>query len=197
MIVEIGDRPHSVLLFKNLFNPLTGISRWAAGALTWSLWETQMVSRNIKIKHLFDGEYEIKLIAPELDKIYCKYDGLVHIEIKKPQDDGTEQQNRAAHALMNELFIFMMQHTNNPIMDFVAFKEYLKLQFGFAYYFDNKEKGNMAVPKRWSQMTKEERSSFIDKLISYIHEVGADTEKKVQEILQGMADNALLTGGHA
>lgn len=152
-----------------------------------------MWSGNVKLLFGEHKKYGIDLDGcEELDKLYEKNpEHIVHVTIEKAVKPGSDEQNRAMHSLLQELWMFLMKNSNNPIMDFTVFKEYMKLQFNFVYYFE-KDGKTVAVPMRWSRMNKLQRSEFMEKLISYINELdGCNQFGKIQEILKGMENNLL------
>lgn len=157
-----------------------------------------MISQNVKLVYndIIEKWYAIGLEPCEdLDKLYAKNpEHLVNVTIEKAISPGTDSQNSAMHALLQELWQFMMKNTNNPIMDFMAFREYMKLQFNFVYYFEAKGK-TMAVPMRWSKMTKDQRCEFMEKLLAYINELdGCSQFGKIPKIIEGMLDNQKING---
>lgn len=121
----------------------------------------------------------------ELDDLFEKHGGLVNVKITKPSSPGTEEQNRAAHALLTAFYIsgYASIPENCTLAEFKIRK---KLEFGPVYEFEHK--GQMVqVPKSWSEYSKQERCDFIDGLIAEITQSGAlAASPKLQEILAGM-----------
>jgi hypothetical protein len=150
---------------------------------------------NVKLQNNgIDKWYYVSMpLCEELDKLFKRNpEHLVNVTIEKAVSPGTDSQNSAMHALLQELWQFTMKHTNNPIMDFNAFREYMKLQFNFVYYFMAKGK-DMAVPMRWSKMTKDQRCEFMEKLLAYINELdGCNQFGKIPMIIEGMQANSDL-----
>lgn len=150
-----------------------------------------MFQRNTKL--FPDGRgFSILVIDPELDSLYKRYKGLVHIRIDRPQTEGTEEQNRAAHALLSAYYATGL-HSAPDGTSLEEFKVQKKLDYGPHWDIKFQDK-IVPVPKSWADFTKLERSHFIDSLISEIIQVGAGTDKKIMEILTGMEENSL--GGH-
>lgn len=101
------------------------------------------------------------------------------------QEPGTENQNRAMHALLTEYYKTGM-HSAPEGYTLPMFKVYMKLQYGpDAYEMEFKGKSIM-VPKSWSNYTKRERMVFIDGLLAEIFQTVRPLTWKLQEIIQGM-----------
>jgi hypothetical protein len=98
---------------------------------------------------------------------------------------GTDEQNRAMHALLNEYYKTGL-HSAPDGYTLAEFKVYMKLQYGPEAYkmeFDGHE---ILVPKSWSHYTKNERKEFIDMLLAEILQTVSPLPKKMQEIIGGM-----------
>ena len=112
----------------------------------------------------------------------------------KPCEDGTEKQNRAWHALLQEYWASGC-HSYNA-RNIVHFRELIKLYLGAGsetYYSlvddTGKKLENPVIKyrvKSWKKYTKKERKESIDRLIAEMQMVGINS-KKFNEILEGMA----------
>jgi hypothetical protein len=146
-----------------------------------------VINRNLKIyrSNLIDDGWHIVISGePELDKLARKYDGMVNVKISRPSEQGTEEQNRAMHALLAEYYKTGV-HSAPEGSTLADFKNYMKLQYGVVQEIEvNGEKYKLL--KSWSEYDKMERTAFIDGLISEIEQSGASVEWKIQEILAGM-----------
>lgn len=123
--------------------------------------------------------------------VFEKNKGLVNVELKKPMSAGTNEQNRAMHALLMAYYM-TGKHSAPDGMTFEEFRVYMKLIAGpcFQMVIRGKE---TTIPKSWSDYSKAERCDFIDYLISEIHQSGAFNEsEKLREIIKGMEDNSLF-----
>jgi hypothetical protein len=146
-----------------------------------------MINENVYINFMPGGEKVIFLDKrdPEITALCDKYNGLVNVKISKPVERGTEQQNRAAHALMSAYYTTGL-HSAPGGYTLAEFKIYMKLQYGPVYEIDTPA-GECRVPKSWSDYSKDERREFIDGIISEIHQSGAYAESaKIREIVEGM-----------
>ena len=111
----------------------------------------------------------------------------------KPCESGTEKQNRAWHALLQEYWVFRPSY---PARNFLHFRELIKLYIGAGaekYLSLVDETGKkLDEPviryrvKSWSRYTKKERKESIDRLIADMEQHGVNS-KKFYKILQGMA----------
>ena len=117
--------------------------------------------------------------------------------------DGTQAQNKAFHALVQEFFKSGCHSYN--CKTWLELREYLKRDIGAGFesyvYADetgihkvkNKEEIPEGVPlthtlgklKSWANYPKTERRNTLDNLISMMHQSGVQT-KKFFEILEGM-----------
>jgi hypothetical protein len=122
--------------------------------------------------------------SEQLDFLFNKFGGVVNAKISRPVSPGTEEQNRAMHALMAAYFITGLH--SSPAKNIAEFKLYLKYQYGpcFDFTYNGTQ---VSVPKSWAKYSKKERRDFIDALISEVTQSGAAVEsEKIQEILMGM-----------
>jgi len=150
-----------------------------------------MISQLLTMVKSGDG-YKVEIPASsEADKLFLKTGGLVAVTIKKPENPGTEAQNRAAHSLMQAYYQTGM-HSSPDGTTFSEFRVRMKCEYGPVTTVSAKGITYM-VPKSWADYTKEQRMGFIDGLISEIHQSGAYTESdKIREIIQGMENNSLF-----
>jgi len=112
----------------------------------------------------------------------------------KPAGTGTERQNKAWHALLQEYWNSGC-HSYNAY-NFEHFRELIKLYLGTgteSYYSLVDDTGKkLEKPiiryrvKSWTRYSKKERKESIDRLIAEMHQVGVNS-RKFYEILQGMA----------
>jgi hypothetical protein len=134
-----------------------------------------------------EAGYRINLSkSAELDRLYEKYGQTVLVKITAPATPGTEQQNRAAHALLTEYYRTGM-HSAPDGTTLAEFKTQMKCQYGPVSTVEYKGSVYM-VPKSWSEYSKAERMIFLDGLISEIHQSGANVDPRIQEILAGMEE---------
>jgi hypothetical protein len=121
----------------------------------------------------------------EIKKLYEKYGGMVNVKIGAPSEPGTEEQNRAMHALLSAYYVTGM-HSAPEGYTLAEFKIFMKLQYGPSSEIEYKGQA-VKVPKSWAEYSKRERMDFIDALISEIHQSGAYAEsEKIREIISGM-----------
>ena len=115
-----------------------------------------------------------------------------------PAEDGSDRQNRAWHALLQEYWASGCH--SYKARNFLHFREIIKTYLGAGkekYYSLFDEAGNVLDEpvirwrvKSWARYTKKERKQAIDNLISEMIQAGVTT-KKFDEILQGMEDRSL------
>jgi hypothetical protein len=145
-----------------------------------------MINRNLTL-HKNESGYWLRmsrLDEYELAKLVRKHDGLVNVKISRPVSPGTDEQNRAAHALMQEYFLTGM--FSYPAKSLAELKIYLKIAYGSVY--DMIYKGEeIKVPKSWRDFSKQERHNFINGLLAEIHASGAYAEsEEIRNIIAGM-----------
>ena len=129
-----------------------------------------------------------------------KRNGYVTIKMTLPERVGTDQQNRAFHALLGEYW----KSGLSSYESYDDMKDTIKLRIAGAdgyIFIDNGKvrhaksldevKGRYAeVPKSWSDFTLEQRRDAIDEVIREATVAGINS-KKWGEILQGMEDGTL------
>lgn len=146
-----------------------------------------MFNQNVVMFHAGGHEYVIHLKDEVLDDLFTRFGGQVNVKVGKPEAPGTEQQNRAMHALLQEYYITGM-HSAPEGCTFADFKIFMKLEHGPSWQLDYKGQ-QVRVPKSWADYTKQERADFITALISEIHQSGAYAESaKIREIISGMEE---------
>jgi hypothetical protein len=148
-----------------------------------------MINRNVELTQINIGVFDIRILSAELNDLYKRYGGMVNVKISKPEAKGTEEQNRAMHSLLTEYYK-SGYHSAPEGYTLAQFKIWMKLQYGPVYdmYIDGKD---IKVPKSWSDYSKQERSDFIDGLVSEVKQSGAYNDfVKIREILDGMEINA-------
>jgi len=135
----------------------------------------------LKIFITADGQYSGASL-----KIGCYYNA-------EPVDDsGTNEQNRAFHALIQEYWA-SGAHSYNA-KNFGHFRELIKFNLGAGaerYYSLVDSEGKPSEPrilwriKSWANYSKRERTETIDRLIAEMIQAGINTNK-FNEILRGM-----------
>ncbi len=142
-----------------------------------------------KYKHQIDNLYE------RADK---KNGGYVTVALSLPRRCGTDEQNRAFHALINEFFLSGYSSFDSVF----EMRNYYKLLSGGADYyiwFDDKGGRHSAeliehipkgalyveVPKSWTKFTREQRANAIDLVMKEGFNAGVNTQHW-DEIIQGM-----------
>jgi len=147
-----------------------------------------MINQNVILHHVKFDSFAIFIDDPELGVLAAKYGCEVNIKISRPVKPGTEEQNRAMHALLTAYYVTGL-HSAPEGYTLDAFKIYMKLRYGPVYQIEI-EGQNVRVPKSWSDYDKDERRNFIDGLISEINQSGAfSASDKIREIILGMSDN--------
>ena len=116
-----------------------------------------------------------------------------------PADDGTDRQNAAFHALLQEYWASGCHSYNAK--NWFHFREIIKrcLGAGKERYYDLLDADGELLEKpvirwrikSWKRYSKKERKEAIDRLIAEMHQVGVQT-KKFYEILDGMEERSLL-----
>ena len=114
---------------------------------------------------------------PEMHKIlercYEKYNGYASFQLSTPSKAGTNPQNRAFHALLEEFYKSGL-HSFNTNME-------LRSNMMTMRGTQCQEKSS------WTEFTSEERGHALDYLISECIQAGLNT-KKFDEILRGMGE---------
>jgi hypothetical protein len=105
------------------------------------------------------------------------------VKFSKPEDPGTEQQNRFMHSLLTAYYKTGM-HSAPERYTLAEFKIYMKVQFGLCYEMEIRGKLTL-VPVSWTDYNKEERQIFIDGLLSEILQVVCPLTKEIEEIIRG------------
>ncbi len=161
-----------------------------------------MFSQNVK-SELIDGVMIIKIHAFELQELFKKYDGMIHVEIKRPQQAKTDAQNRAFHSLLTEYFLSGYHSAPDGINhDLDRFKVWIKARYGVTYTLDVDGEKKLII-ESWSKYTKEQAGDCITRTISDIETAGALSGDgphcaKIREIIKTMEDNSLIRlGGKA
>ena len=116
----------------------------------------------------------------------------------KPHNEGTEKQNRAWHALLQEYWASGCHSYN--VINAQDFREAIKYYLGAGvepFYRTVDTNGRrLDKPiidyrvKSWKDYTKKERKESIDRLIAEMHQAGVQT-KKFYDILHGLEENSL------
>lgn len=148
-----------------------------------------MIDQNIELNQVNVNVFDIRLIGREIQELFKRYGGVVHIKVTKPQNKGTDAQNKAMHSLLKEYYKTGMHSCPTPCTR-DKFKYYMKRMHGPIPFFFEIAGNKEVVLKSWADYNKQERSDFIDGLISEIHQSGAYVEsEKIQEIIAGMELN--------
>ena len=129
-----------------------------------------------------------------------KHNGYVTIKMTLPTRWGTDQQNRAFHALLGEYWKSGLSsyESYDDMKDTIKLRiagadEYIFIDNGKVRHAKSLEevKGRYAeVPKSWADFTLEQRRDAIDEVIREATVAGINS-KKWGEILQGMEDGTL------
>ena len=129
-----------------------------------------------------------------------KSSGYVTIKITLPTRWGTDQQNRAFHALLGEYWKSGLSsyESYDDMKDTIKLRiagadEYIFIDNGKVRHVKSLDevKGRYAeVPKSWADFTLEQRRDAIDEVIREATVAGINS-KKWGEILQGMEDGTL------
>jgi len=147
-----------------------------------------MINRNTAIAQIGEKTFSIETTLEEAEKLsglIKKYGCVLHVKIAKPISPGTEAQNNAMHALLTEYYKTGM-HNSPEGTTLAEFKNIMKAQYGPQIIIDHKGE-KYKILKSWADYTKQERTDFIEGLLSEIHQSGAYTESiKIQEIILGM-----------
>jgi hypothetical protein len=145
-----------------------------------------MFQKNIRLLANPGGSWSIELSDPKIDEICAKYDRFVNVRIDRPAELGTEEQNRAMHALLTAYYLTGL-HSAPDGTTLDVFKIYMKMLYGPCYAMDFNNK-RVIIPKSWADYSKHERSEFVDALISEINQSGAYAESpKIREIIDGFS----------
>ena len=129
-----------------------------------------------------------------------KRNGYVTIKMTLPERVGTDQQNRAFHALLGEYWKSGLSsyESYDDMKDTIKLRiagadEYIFIDNGKVRHAKSLEevRGRYAeVPKSWADFTLEQRRDAIDEVIREATVAGINS-KKWGEILQGMEDGTL------
>ena len=147
-----------------------------------------MFSQNCKIVKDGNG-YIIRVGGHDLDRLFERHKGNVHVEITKPVSEGTDEQNRAFHALIQAYYLTGM-HSAPDGSTLEDFKIHIKWLYGPRWTKEIKGE-KFVILKSWGDYNKTERCDMIDAVINEIHQAGAYAEsEKIREIIAGMEYNA-------
>jgi hypothetical protein len=145
-----------------------------------------MFSQNIRLHFIGKGIFQVILDDPEVEALFPKYQGLVNVRVSKPEEKGSERQNRAFHALVGaywETGMFSYPATSLPML-----KIYIKLAYGTVWKFDI-DGDPVRIPKSWADMSCDERATMITGLMAELEQTGAmAASRKLREIREGMSD---------
>jgi transposase-like protein len=160
------------------------------------------MSRRFEITTLVDN---LSLLVPDwmkddyrevLTSCMENHNGYVTVQISTPKKSGTEEQNRAFHALINEFWLTGCSSYPN----YETMRDSYKLRAGGAKeYKIATENGvvtsktlegyegyiSIAIPKSWSEFNREQRMKAIDLVLADIYQSGASS-KKLDEIIGGL-----------
>lgn len=146
-----------------------------------------MFEQNIELKQININVFDIRVVSSELQTLFKQYGGLVHVKVTKPQNKGTEAQNKAMHKLLQLYYKTNMHSCPIEPCNPDAFKYWMKRTHGPIPYFWVLDGEKETTLKSWANYTKKERHDFIDGLISEIHQSGAYNEsKEIREIIDSM-----------
>ncbi len=129
-----------------------------------------------------------------------KCNGYVTIKMTLPERVGTDQQNRAFHALLGEYWKSGLSsyESYDDMKDTIKLRiagadEYIFIDNGKVRHVKSLDevKGRYAeVPKSWADFTLEQRRDAIDEVIREATMAGVNS-KKWDEIITGMQDGTL------
>lgn len=127
----------------------------------------------------------------ELDELWRKHEGMVNVKVGRPVSPGTDEQNRAMHALLTAYYKTGLHSAPDEFSTSLeAFKVWIKMQYGPCWCVDL-DGQKIKVPKSWADYNKTERMRLIDGLVSEINQSGAcAVSEEIQEILSGMQKEA-------
>jgi hypothetical protein len=127
--------------------------------------------------------FDIRVHGPELERLYNK-SSMVNIRISAPISSKTLKQLATAHALMTALYLSgyaSMPENCTP----GQFKFLQKVAFGPCEWLEYH--GQLIPnPKSMADYSKEELKDFIDSELSVIKQSGAESDKKIAQIIAGM-----------
>ena len=159
-------------------------------------WTTKVEELGLAIVP-FDQRTKAKELFAEAGK---KRNGYVTIKMTLPTRWGTDQQNRAFHALLGEYWKSGLSsyESYDDMKDTIKLRiagadEYIFIDNGKVRHVKSLDevKGRYAeVPKSWADFTLEQRRDAIDEVIREATVAGINS-KKWGEILQGMEDGTL------
>jgi hypothetical protein len=130
------------------------------------------------------NSYTFIFSDPELDKIYDKHKGFMTVKISAPICSKTLKQLATAHALITAFYLSgMASLPENCTLE--KFKFLQKIAFGPCEWVEYQGQ-KFPIPLSMSKYTKMELKDFIDCLLSEIKQSGAENDKKIQQILNGM-----------
>ena len=144
-----------------------------------------MFEKTVGVEKTRDSFYKIPEITdPELDRIYAKHNGYFTVRISAPIESKTLKQLAAVHALITAFYLSgyaSMPEKCTPDQ----FKFLMKVKFGVCEWLEYQ--GNLIPnPASLADYSKEELKDFIDAILSIIKQSGAEGDKKIQEILNGL-----------
>lgn len=143
-----------------------------------------MINQNMILRKDDDGFF-VRLDGLEINRLFSKYGGAVNVKVSRPVSPGTDEQNRAFHALFTEYYKTGL-HSAPEGCTLAEFKNFMKIQYGPHTFIDVSEE-RYCVLKSWADYTKHERVAALDGLISEVNQSGAFAEsEKIREIIGGM-----------
>jgi hypothetical protein len=159
-------------------------------------WTTKVEELGLAIVPL-EYRTKVKELFAEAGK---KRNGYVTIKMTLPERVGTDQQNRAFHALLGEYWKSGLSsyESYDDMKDTIKLRiagadEYIFIENGKVRHVKSLDevKGRYAeVPKSWADFTLEQRRDAIDEVIREATIAGVNS-KKWDEIIAGMQDGTL------
>lgn len=150
---------------------------------------SDLLSQNVALEFEGGDLFSLRVSGPQVLELFKKYHGQANVKLGRPETPGTEQQNRAMHALLCAYYLTGM-HSAPEGCTLDDFKIYMKVQYGPCYEMDYQGR-QVRVPKSWADYSKQERVEFIDALISEINQSGAySASQKIRDIIAGMQQEA-------
>ena len=130
------------------------------------------------------NRYTFVFTDPELDRIYAKHAGYFTVRITAPVKSKTLKQLAAVHSLLSAFYFsgFASMPENCTLAKFKLLK---KVEYGLCFEMEYQGK-LVRVPISMADYSKDEMREFIDKLLAEIKQSGAESDKKIQEILCGL-----------
>ena len=143
-----------------------------------------MINLNVCLEINSGYNAELKIVDPELNRMFDKWGGWVNVKISKPISKKTQAQINTAFALVTAFYLSgMASLPENCTLD--KFRFIKKMDYGPCHEVEYKGK-IVRFPKSMAEYSKDDFCKFIDSIIIEIVQAGASGDKKIAEILNGM-----------